>query len=84
MLHLASIVAEHMAEEVQDVQAEVKKLEQTNAKYKPAADKHQWSKVIEESYSVIVFLRKEHFWIGIYSKLKQKILSIQDSPEDKR
>ena len=37
-----SVAANNMAEQVQSIQAEVKKkLEETNEKYKAAADKHQ-------------------------------------------
>lgn len=39
--HQVSLAAERMAKEIQDIQAEVKKLEKTNARHKAAADKHR-------------------------------------------
>ena len=71
--HRTSIAAERMANEVQDVQAEVrKKLEETNARYNAAADKHRRSKIFKEGDSVMVFLRKERCPAGTYSKLKPR------------
>jgi hypothetical protein len=71
--HRVSIAAERMAEDVRDIQLEVKqKLEETNAKYKAAADKHRRSKVFEVGDSVMIFLRKERFPAGTYSKLKPR------------
>ena len=68
-----SIAAKNMAEHVQSVQAEVRqKLEQANAKYKRAADKHRREQIFKEGDMVMVFLRKERFPVGTYSKLKPK------------
>ncbi|CAL8097344.1 unnamed protein product [Prunus armeniaca] len=68
-----SVAAKNLAEEVVAVRDEVKqKLEQTNAKYKAAADRHRRVKVFQEGDSVMIFLRKERFPIGTYSKLKPK------------
>ncbi|CAL2273298.1 unnamed protein product [Prunus armeniaca] len=69
----SSVAAENLVEEVMVVRDEVKhKLEQTNAKYKVAANKHRRVKVFQEGNSVMVFLRKERFHVGTYSKLKPK------------
>ncbi|CAL8119850.1 unnamed protein product [Prunus armeniaca] len=68
-----SMAAKNLAEEVVAVRDEVKqKLEQTNAKYKAAADRHRRVKVFQEGDSVMIFLRKERFPVGTYSKLKPK------------
>ncbi|CAL2276889.1 unnamed protein product [Prunus armeniaca] len=68
-----SMAAKNLAEEVVAVRDEVKqKLEQTNAKYKAAADRHRRVKVFQEGNSVMIFLRKERFPVGTYSKLKPK------------
>ena len=68
-----SIAAKNMAKHVQSVQAEVRhKLEQANAKYKKAADKHRREQLFKEGDMVMVFLRKERFPVGTYSKLKPK------------
>ena len=68
-----SIAAKNVAEHVQSMQAEVRqKLEQANAKYKKAADKHRREKLFKEGDMVMVFLRKERFPLGTYSKLKLK------------
>jgi len=73
MGHRTSIAAERMANEVQDVQAEMRKmLEETNAKYNATADKHRRSKIFKEGDSVMVFLRKERCPAGTYSKLKPR------------
>ncbi|CAL2266041.1 unnamed protein product [Prunus armeniaca] len=68
-----SVAAKNLAEEVVAVRDEVKqKLEQTNAKYKAAADRHRHVKVFQEGDYVMIFMRKERFPVGTYSKLKPK------------
>jgi hypothetical protein len=70
---LGKSATENMAEQVQAVQAEVRqKLEATNAKYKIDADKHHSYKEFQEGDMVMVFLCKERFSGGTYSKLKLK------------
>ncbi|TQD84481.1 hypothetical protein C1H46_029961 [Malus baccata] len=71
--HGLSIAAENMAEDVVALRDEVKqRLEQTNVKYKEAVDKHRRVKVFKEGDSVMVFLRRERFPVGTYSKLKPR------------
>ncbi|XP_038695485.1 uncharacterized protein LOC119992765 [Tripterygium wilfordii] len=65
--------AENMVEQADAFQAEVKqKLEAQNAKYKATADKHRCEKIFNVGDQVMVFLRKERFPIGTYSKLQPK------------
>ena len=68
-----SVAAEIMVDQVQTVQKEVKqRLEAKDAKYKTAVDKHGREKIFQEGDQVMVFLRKEHFLVGSYNKLKPK------------
>ncbi|CAL9005764.1 unnamed protein product [Prunus brigantina] len=68
-----SVAAENMAEQVRTMREEVKdKLESTNTKFKVAADKHHRVKLFREGDSVMVYLRREHFPLGTYSKLKSR------------
>lgn len=53
------MASERMAEEVCDVQSEVRnRLEQTNAKYKAVVGKHRCSNILEVGDLVMVFLFK--------------------------
>ena len=71
--HGVSIAVNKIAEQVQSIQLEVKKkLEELNAKYKIAADKHRRPQKIEEGEMVMVFLCKECFPTWTYHKLKPK------------
>ncbi|KAK0571531.1 hypothetical protein LWI29_017595 [Acer saccharum] len=68
-----SVAAETMAEQVRDVQAEVKaRLEEKNAKYKAAADVKRREKLFAEGDQVMVFLHKERLPVGSYNKLKPR------------
>ena len=68
-----SQAVENMAERIQAMQEEVRqKLENTNAKYKEAADKKRREKIFNVGDLVLVYLRKERFPAGTYNKLKDK------------
>ncbi|GAV89444.1 hypothetical protein CFOL_v3_32858 [Cephalotus follicularis] len=63
----------NMAEQVQAIQADVRKrLEETDNKYKQVADKHRRLKTFKEDDMMMVFLRKERYPARTYNKLKSK------------
>ncbi|TQD95146.1 hypothetical protein C1H46_019233 [Malus baccata] len=66
-----SVAAEKMAESIQAIKAKVcERLAYTNAKFKVAIDQHRRSHVFQVGDAVMVFLRKERFPVGTYSKVK--------------
>jgi hypothetical protein len=68
-----SIAAEHMADRVKAIQEEVrKKLEESNAKYKAAADRKRRLKLFKEGDLVMVYLRKGRLPAGTFNKLSDK------------
>nr|GEV30194.1 RNA-directed DNA polymerase [Tanacetum cinerariifolium] len=66
-----NIQANRMVEEVQATHEDVRaNITEANAKYKIAADKHRRKKLFQVGDEVMVFLRKEYFHDGTYSKLQ--------------
>ena len=68
-----SIAAEHMADQIKAIQEEVRtNLEESNARYKVAADRKRRAKVLQVGDLIMVYLRKGRMPAGTYTKLSNK------------